>query len=170
MKKFFTLLLIALVTSVAHAQLNENLITFKPFTAGNNPLVFNCEKCFMYVVDNKGKMVCDESIRQFKDGTRFSTRLKTGSTTSRSSQIFLSIKAKGTLTIYASSSSSENDRQIVVLKGAHDVITDVLEQTNKRPIRLEIEKMGEYQISYPDGPINIYGVRFEEEQPATMSE
>lgn len=162
MKKFFTTLVIMMFALVANAQFEQgNVMKFKQFTQGNNPLVFNCENCFMYIVDNKGKMVCDESLRQFKDGTRFTTRLKTGSTTGRSSQIFLSIKAKGTLTIYAASSSSEEDRQIVLLKGAKDIVTDVVEQTNKRPIKVEIDKIGEYQISYPDGPINIYGIKFE---------
>jgi hypothetical protein len=162
MKKLFTTLFIAMLTMVAYAQFDPDptMLTFKTFTQGNNPLVFNCDNMFMYVVDNKGKMECDEHIRTFKDGKRFNTRLKTQGTTNRQSQIFLSIKALGTLTLYASSASSEADRQIVILKGAKDIVTDVVEQSNKRPIVVNIDKVGEYQISYPDGAINIYGIRF----------
>lgn len=161
MKKLLTTLLIALFAISANAQFTEsNMITFNTFESGHNPLVFSCDNVFMYVVDNKSKMVCDKSNRQFKDGTRFFTRLKTGSTSSRSSQIFLSIKAKGILTIYASSSSSENDRQICLMKGAKDLVSDIVEQTNKRPIKVEINKVGEYELMYADGPINIYGIKF----------
>lgn len=166
MKKFFTTLFIAMITLATYAQLGSDptMMTFKTFSSGNNPLVFNCDNVFMYIVDNKAKMECDEHIRQFKDGKRFTSRLKTAGTSGRSNQIFLSIKAVGTLTIYASSASSDNDRQIVLLKGAKDIITDVVEQSNKRPIVVKIEKVGEYQIAYPDGPINIYGIKFD---PAT---
>ena len=76
------------------------------------------------------------------------------------------------LTIYATSASSEVDRQVVILKGAKDLVTDIVEQKSKRPISLEIDKPGEYQIMYPDGPINIYGIRFIEkkEEPAPAAE
>lgn len=41
---------------------------------------------------------------------------------------------------------------------------------SKRPITLEIEKPGEYQIMYPDGPINIYGIRFLEKKAEPAAE
>nr|MCR5069662.1 hypothetical protein [Prevotella sp.] len=89
----------------------------------------------------------------------------------RTSQIYLSIKAKGMLAIYATSASSEVDRQVVILKGAKDLVTDIVEQKNKRPISLEMDKPGEYQIMYPDGPINIYGIRLEKkDEPAAAAE
>ena len=165
---------VAVLAIAASAQIGTDptLITFKPFNPGNNPMVFNCDKVFMYVVDDNNKMMCDEHIRTFRDGQRFTTRFKTVSTSGRASQIYLSIKAKGLLTVYASSASSENDRQVVILKGAKDLVTDVVEQKSKRPITLEIEKPGEYQIMYPDGPINIYGIRFIEkkDEPAAAAE
>lgn len=170
MKKLFTTIFAAMLAIAASAQIGADptMITFKPFSPGNNPMVFNCDKVFMYVVDDNNKMTCDEHIRTFRDGQRFTTRFKTVSTSSRTSQIYLSIKAKGMLTIYATSASSEVDRQVVILKGAKDLVTDIVEQKSKRPISLEIDKPGEYQIMYPDGPINIYGIRFIEkkEEPA----
>ena len=72
--------------------------------------------------------------------------------------------------VYATSASSEVDRQVVILKGAKDLVTDVVEQKSKRPITLEIEKPGEYQIMYPDGPINIYGIRFLEKKAEPAAE
>ena len=172
MKKLFTTIFAALLAIAASAQIGTDptTITFKPFKPGNNPMVFNCDKVFMYVVDDKGKMECDEHIRTFRDGQRFTTRFKTVSTSSRSSQIFLSVKAVGTLIVYATSASSEVDRQVVILKGAKDLVTDVVEQKRKRPITLEIEKPGEYQIMYPDGPINIYGIRFLEKKAEPAAE
>ena len=172
MKKLFTTIFAALLAIAASAQIGTDptMITFKPFSPGNNPMVFNCDKVFMYVVDDKGKMECDEHIRTFRDGQRFTTRFKTVSTSSRTSQISLSIKAKGMLTIYATSASSEVDRQVVILKGAKDLVTDVVEQKSKRPITLEIEKPSEYQIMYPDGPINIYGIRFVEKKDEPAAE
>lgn len=166
MKKLFTTMLVAMLTMVASAQIGTDptMITFKPFNPGSNPMVFNCDKMFMYVVDDNNKMMCDEHIRTFRDGQRFTTRFKTVSTSGRASQIYLSIKAKGLLTIYATSASSEVDRQVVILKGAKDLVTDIVEQKSKRPITLEIDKPGEYQIMYPDGPINIYGIRFQEKK------
>lgn len=172
MKKLFTTLFIAMLAVATYAQFMDDptMLTFKTFTQGNNPKVFNCDKVFMYLVDQKDKMECDEHIRQFKDGKRFTTRLKTSSTSGRNSQIFLSVKAVGTLIIYASSASSESDRQIVVMKGAKDIVTDVVEQSNKRPIIVDIEKVGEYQIAYPDGPINIYGIQFKEKKAEPAAE
>lgn len=163
MKKLLSTLIIVLFALTAGAQnINElNTIMFKPFAKGNNPLVFHCDDVFLYTVDSKDKMEADMSTRQFKDGARFFTRLKTGGTSGRNNQLFLSVKAKGTLTIYAASSSSDVDRQIVLIKGAKDVVTDVMEQSNRRPIVVQVEKVGEYQIVYPDGPINIYGIHFE---------
>lgn len=172
MKKLFTTIFAAMLAIAASAQIGADptMITFKPFSPGNNPMVFNCDKVFMYVVDDNNKMTCDEHIRTFRDGQRFTTRFKTVSTSSRTSQIYLSIKAKGTLTIYATSASSEVDRQVVILKGAKDLVTDIVEQKSKRPISLEIDKPGEYQIMYPDGPINIYGIRFIEKKAEPAAE
>ena len=156
MKKFFITLFISMLAIVADAQ----MITFAKFTPGNNPLVFNTERMFMYVSDAKNKMQADESIRTFYDGTKFSTRLKTSGTGNHGNQIFLSIKGTGTLTVYASSASNDEARSISIIKGAHVVASQIVEGTNKSPITCKIEKPGEYQVLYPDGPINIYGVKF----------
>lgn len=162
MKKLIFTFVVALMALAANAQ---KIMTFNQFAPGNNPLVYHTDNLFMYIVDNKNKMECDEGIRTFRDGKRFTTRLKTGGRSARGNQIFLSVKAKGKLHIYAASSSSEENRPITVMKGTTVMVTDVIENYNKMPIVVDIEKIGEYQIMYPEGPINIYGIYLEEEKP-----
>lgn len=160
MKKLIFTFIITMMALTANAQ----MMTFKEFAPGGNPLVFNTENMFMYIVDNKDKMECDQAIRTFRDGKRFTSRLKTSGRSGRGNQIFLSVKAKGKLTIYAASASSAENRPITVMKGSTIVMSDIVENANKMPLTIKIEKIGEYQIMYPDGPINIYGINLEVER------
>lgn len=162
MKKIFTLMLMAVLAIVANAQ----MLKFQPFTAGNNPKMWSIDGLFVYIIDDNNKMSVVEGKRRFSDGEYFETRLKTTGHSYRKNQIFVDVKSKGTLTLYVSSANSQQMRLFFVTKGADLIYRDSVQNLNKRPVVIKVENPGEFQLQYPDGPVNIYGIKFEPEGAA----
>lgn len=134
-------------------------IEFSNFEKGSNPCKWEADGVIMTAKDAEGKMMADEGNRKFEDGQRFATRLKTGGKSNKSSAITVKVPAKGKLTVYASSGSSSEARSLSILLGLKPLATATIDNQNKAPIAADVEK-GEYILLYPDGAVNIYGVKF----------
>lgn len=156
MKKILSTIVMMVIALTMQAQ----TIEFKTFAKGDAPESWKADNIALSAVDEKGKMMGDEGSRKFEDGQRFATRLKTGGKSDKNSTLFLTVKKAGKVTIYASSGSSDQERAVNLVKGTKKVASVTVGNQNKTPIQADVEK-GEYKIEYPDGAINIYGVKFE---------
>ena len=160
-KKIFTIILTTVFALSANAQ---DMIRFSPFLSENNPCKWEADGITLTATDNKGKMTADASVRRFHDGQRFTGRLKTGGKwDAEDNTLTVTVSQPGMLTIYASSGSSNEARALTLLQGGKTISTATLDNRNKTPITTAVDA-GDVTISYYDGGMSIYAIKFEAEK------
>lgn len=124
MKK--TLLLAAGLLLAATTLVNAQRIVFTEFAKGSTPKQWANDGVVLTPTDTKGKMEGTTCNRTFSDGQQFYSRLKTGGRSLKDNGLTLHVPAQGTVTIYATSGSKEEDRSLLVRRGSLIYLSEVL--------------------------------------------
>ena len=182
MKKFFTLITVAMMALSANAQriafsaediADKGTLDGKEFANGDFKLT---------ITDTDGKIAIDENAQWF--GTAEAQeksaggRLKSGGKSSSKNFITVAIPAAGTLKVWArTGSNNETNRTIVITQGETELYNQIVQEsdavkvkgldtdnpdkeTNVYPIISVNVAEGEATVTYPVGSMNFYAFEF----------
>lgn len=105
-------------------------------------------------VNDDSKMLAEAKSITFKDEQAFSVRLKTNSGSTATNKVLVTLKAPGTLTIYAQSGSSSDPRTIDVTDADGNVVKSLEiaatgdTDNDKKPQTVENLAAGTYELVY----------------------
>jgi len=182
MKKFFTLITVAMMALSANAQriaFSEEDIADKGTLDGKE---FVNGEFKLTITDTDGKIAIDKNSQWFgtADAQEKSAggRLKSGGKSSSKNTLTATVPADGTLKVWARTGSNDaTDRTLVILQGEEELYNAVVQEadavkvkgldtadpdkeTNVYPIISVSVKAGDVAINYPVGSMNFYAFEF----------
>lgn len=135
-----------------------SLIKFSETTL---PMTWTDGDITLNAVCTDGKMAIDGSNKSL-DGQSFTHRLKTGApSTDGVNGLTVTAAKDGTLTVYVLSASSSAEREVLLVQNEVELSSVTVAGTLVK-ITATV-KAGTVNIFYPDGAVNFYGFKFEEE-------
>ena len=185
MKKFFTLIAMAVMAMNANAQqiaFTEEDVAPKGSLDGK---VFEAGSFKLTITDTDGKFELDKNAQFFGDAENqvksAGGRLKSGGKSSSKNFMAVSIPAAGTLKVWVrTGSNSATDRTLVITQGENELYNKVVQEsdavkvvgldeadptkeTNVYPVIAVDVIAGDAVITYPVGSMNFYGFEFVED-------
>lgn len=185
MKKFFTLIAMALMAIGANAQTISWTTDDVTSKAGLDGQTYGSDGFVLTCVDDQSKMSIEKNNAYFGTADsyeKFVADLKTGGksqTGSKNSSLTLTIPSDGTLEVYARTGSNSDETRTVVLVQNSDTLynavvkeADAVTSTDSKtvyPIISVSVKEGTVNVCYPVNTIKFYGFKFTSSATAIKS-
>ena len=124
------------------------------------------------IADTDNKIAIDANTANFgtaESQTKYESRFKTGGTSCDKNALKLTVAAKGTIKIAVRTGKNAEIRSLKLLNSGVSVLDCVLDENTQKHTAGDVTyydyftaevDAGEYDLSYPDGSVNIYAIEY----------